>query len=611
MSTNIEVNKLSVKELLATGKKKKFVIPEYQRPYAWTEEQIQTLFDDLVEFAENIQGQEEEESYFLGTIVSYENEDKEQEIIDGQQRITSLFLFLRAIYKKFTAMTETQRAVQLRSDIENSLWMTDRLTGQVNEDSILISSRVMGETGNQVFANILKTGETDSSQQDRYSRNFRLFEQLIDSYATKNPVMFTEFISVLLDRAILLPITADSQETALTIFSTLNDRGLALSDADIFKAKIYNHLDIEDKKQFIEEWQSLDEAATGADENIQKLFYYYMFYLRAGENDRKTTTPGMRKYYAANRFEKLYRDDLLDNLSAILNLWIVVNNRVSIEEIWSENKEILQVLDTLSSYPNEFWKYPVVIYYLRHREEERFEEYFLLFLRRLAAILATRYIVTPTINAVKSDIVSLNAEAYQSMIPRFQFKLVDNVELREKLKIPNRNIINLLLKVLAYKHQENLLPNKWEIEHILPQKWDTNYFPKTPEQEVRQLVEYLGNKIPLEKKLNIIASNNYFQKKKESYQKSQIVWAKGFAQEHSKWDIEDIRVRSLRLSDELLEIFEAWGFNQQDTDFEDEVTQFEIEIPADKVDNYRIFLETLSQDDSDEKRQQFLTLLNQ
>lgn len=611
MSTNIEVNKLSVKELLATGKKKKFVIPEYQRPYAWTEEQIQTLFDDLVEFAENTQGQEEEESYFLGTIVSYENEDKEQEIIDGQQRITSLFLFLRAIYKKFIAMTETQRAVQLRADIENSLWMTDRLTGQVNEDSILISSRVMGETGNQVFANILKTGETDSSQQDRYSKNFRLFEQLIDDYATKNPVMFTEFISVLLDRAILLPITADSQETALTIFSTLNDRGLALSDADIFKAKIYNHLDVEDKKQFIEEWQRLDEAATGADENIQKLFYYYMFYLRAGENDRKTTTPGMRKYYAANRFEKLYRGDLLDNLSAILNLWIVVNNRVSIEEAWSENKEILQVLDTLSSYPNEFWKYPVVVYYLRHRGEERFEEYFLLFLRRLVAILATRYIVTPTINAVKSDIVSLNAEVYRSLTPRFQFKLVDNIELREKLKIPNRNIINLLLKVLAYQHQENLLPNKWEIEHILPQKWDTNYFPKTPEQEVRQLVEYLGNKISLEKKLNIIASNNYFQKKRESYLKSQITWAKRFAQEHSKWDIEDIRDRSLRLSDELLGIFEAWGFNQQDKAVENEVAQFEIEIPVDKADNYRNFLETLLKDDSDENRQLFLMLLNQ
>lgn len=49
MSTTIEVNKQSVKQFLETGKIKKFVIPEYQRPYAWTDEQIQVLFDDLAE----------------------------------------------------------------------------------------------------------------------------------------------------------------------------------------------------------------------------------------------------------------------------------------------------------------------------------------------------------------------------------------------------------------------------------------------------------------------------------------------------------------------------------------------------------------------------------
>ncbi|STP96945.1 Uncharacterized conserved protein [Enterococcus faecalis] len=50
MSTTIEVNKQSVKQFLETGKIKKFVIPEYQRPYAWTDEQIQVLFDDLAEY---------------------------------------------------------------------------------------------------------------------------------------------------------------------------------------------------------------------------------------------------------------------------------------------------------------------------------------------------------------------------------------------------------------------------------------------------------------------------------------------------------------------------------------------------------------------------------
>lgn len=144
MSTTIEVNKQSVKQLLETGKNQKFVIPEYQRPYAWSDEQVQTLFDDLVEYTEN----NSEATYFLGTIVAYENENNEQEIIDGQQRITSLFLLLRALYAKLESSSETE-ASYLKTQIAPSLWVQDDLTGKINFDKVLISSKVMGDEGNE------------------------------------------------------------------------------------------------------------------------------------------------------------------------------------------------------------------------------------------------------------------------------------------------------------------------------------------------------------------------------------------------------------------------------------------------------------------------------
>ena len=109
MPTTIEVNKQSVEALLGSGKTKPFVIPEYQRPYAWTSEQVETLFEDLWEFTTTSGGTERDGSYFLGSIVSYENENGEQEIIDGQQRITSLFLLLRAIYTKLISTSESER----------------------------------------------------------------------------------------------------------------------------------------------------------------------------------------------------------------------------------------------------------------------------------------------------------------------------------------------------------------------------------------------------------------------------------------------------------------------------------------------------------------------
>lgn len=564
MPTTIEVNKQSVEALLGSGKSKPFVIPEYQRPYAWTDEQVETLFEDLWEFTATSGGTEREGSYFLGSIVAYENEEGEQEIIDGQQRITSLFLLLRAIYTKLVVTPASERTAEANNfigKIEPAIWRTNKLTGTVDYKNILLASRVVNNEGNEILRTILETGKADENAKDNYSRNYRYFQELFDKHSTENPLMVYQFIYALLNQAILLPITADTQDTALTIFSTLNDRGLPLSDADIFKAKIYNQLEADAKKDFIDRWKDLDEQATDANESIQQLFYYNMFYLRALEQDTKTTTPGLRKYYAANKFKRLYQPGLLTNLSVILNLWKVINKgEVLDDESWSTNNKIKQTLDTLTSYPNEFWKYPVVIYYLRYRKEEDFEQKFGLFLNKLLAELMTKYILIPTINAVKPDILKLNSAIIASSTPKFDFKEIDTSQLEVHIQNPNRNVVRMLLKTLAYEQQDSLLPSKWEIEHIFPQKWQTNYFPDVPDNIIKEKIEHIGNKLPFEKKLNIVAGNGYFGKKKKEYSASKIAItnAMGYS-DVQDWDMDSIMKRDIRISDDIIAILNRWN----------------------------------------------------
>lgn len=564
MPTTIEVNKQSVEMLLGSGKSKPFVIPEYQRPYAWTEEQVETLFEDLWEFTTISGGVERESSYFLGSVVSYENENGEQEIIDGQQRITSLFLLLRAIYTKLVATPESERTAEANNfigKIEPTIWRTDKLTGTVDFKNILLNSRVVNNEGNEILRAILESGKTDENAKDNYSRNYRYFQKLFDRHSTENPLMIYQFIYAVLNQAILLPITADTQDTALTIFSTLNDRGLPLSDADIFKAKIYNQLEVEAKKVFIERWKDLDEQATDANESIQQLFYYNMFYYRALDQDTNTTTPGVRKYYAANKFERLYKKELLDTLFIILNLWKVINKGEEIEgEAWSKNNKIKQTLDILTSYPNEFWKYPVVIYYVCYRNEENFETRFARFLNKLLMELMTKYLMMPTINAVKPDILKLNSAIVASNIPIFEFKTVDVTQLEPYIHNPNRNAVRMMLKTLAYEHQDDLLPTKWEIEHIFPQKWQTNYFPKESDSTIKEKIEHIGNKLPFEKKLNIVAGNGYFSKKKKEYTLSKIAITNTMGtSEVMDWNLDSIMKRDLRISDEMAKIFARWN----------------------------------------------------
>lgn len=458
------------------------------------------------------------------------------------------------------ADTKTKEAENFIKQIEPAIWRTNKLTGEVDYTSILLTSRVMNNEGNEILRKLLETGKADEKAEDNYSLNYIKFQELLAGVSKDNPLMIYEFIYVILNQAILLPITADTQDTALTIFSTLNDRGLQLSDADIFKAKIYNHLAADQKPDFIEAWKDLDEKATNAGESIQQLFYYYMFYLRALDKDNKTTTPGVRKYYSANKFEKLFAENLMNNLSIILTVWRVVNKHEHFEEeAWTSNIAILQSLDTLSSYPNEFWKYPVVIFYLAHRNEEEFEDNFDAFLKKLLLELLTKYLITPTINAVKSDILKLNVEIIASARPKFEFKEIDDKQLEGRIRIPHRNAVRMLLKILAYEKQDSLLPDKWEIEHILPQKWQAAYFMNDSEETIKERIEHIGNKLPFEKKLNIIAGNGYFDKKKKEYADSAIEVTKEMSTFDSHdWKLEQISERDIRVSDAIIAILKKW-----------------------------------------------------
>lgn len=471
---------------------------------------------------------------------------------------------LRAIYTKLVATPASERTAEANNfigKIEPAIWRTNKLTGTVDYKNILLTSRVVNNDGNEILRSILETGCADENAKDNYSKNYRYFQELFDKHSTENPLMVYQFIYALLNQAILLPITADTQDTALTIFSTLNDRGLPLSDADIFKAKIYNQLEPEDKKAFIERWKDLDEQATDANESIQQLFYYNMFYYRALEQDTKTTTPGVRKYYAANKFERLYKPELIDTLFVILNLWKVVNKGEEIEdEAWSKNMKIKQTLDTLSSYPNEFWKYPVVIYYVCYRNEENFEARFALFLNKLLMELMTKYLMIPTINAVKPDILKLNSAIVASDVPAFEFKNIDLAQLEPYIQNPNRNAVRMLLKTLAYEQQDELLPAKWEIEHIFPKKWQTNYFSDESDTAIKEKIEHIGNKLPFEKKLNIVAGNGYFNKKKKEYTASKIAITRALGtSDVADWNMDSIMKRDIRVSDEIISILNRWN----------------------------------------------------
>lgn len=576
MASSIEVNKKKVCDFLAEGKEHKFIVPEYQRPYEWTEEQVDTLFDDLWEFSSSEKG--DSEDYFLGCIVFFENEG-EYEIIDGQQRLTSLFLFLRAIYVSLENGQETPESKNFMSKIEKSIWPEDEMTGEVVKSQTLLESRVVDSQYGDVLTEILTSGAAKDENEDHYSANFRRFQKRFQQASAENSLSIYRFLLNITKHVIIFPIQADTQETALRIFSTLNDRGLPLSDADIFKAKIYGFLDYEkDKEDFIKDWKALDERATEAEESIQKLFQYYMFYLRAKEGDTATTTPGIRRFYAEDKFRRLKNPELMDDLNALMDVWEVVNARMESPDLaWTSNPEIRKQLDLLNMYPNEFWKYPVGVFYLTHKSNNDFEEKFLRFLSKFAAEMIAKFLKSPTVSAVKPGVMKLNTSILESDTPSFEFGIVDWQSLRDQIKLPNKRSFRMLLALHAYTQQEGLLPPKWEIEHIFPKKWQASHFPTYDESIVNEKIEHIGNKVPFEKKLNIVASNGYFGKKQKEYEQSAIAVTKVLAsKDPSTWELPDIDERDVRVTDTILETLQKWS-SEYDTGEKDASPQMSAE----------------------------------
>lgn len=576
-AANINVNKLTVLEFLATGQKIPFLIPEYQRPYSWSDDEINTLFDDIWGFSIEHTKPNSAQTYFLGCIVSYLEKNPDnvnvRQIIDGQQRLTSLFLLLRAIYAMLeNEDNKTEEVENFINKIRPALWRENEMTGKVDRAQMLLTSDVISDSGNELLCRILETGEADPNAADNYSKNFLRFKQLYLEKSQSSPNQIFHFINALLNYTILLPIDAADQETALTIFNTLNNRGLPLSDADIFKSHLYKGLDEAGKRDFIKKWKDLEAATEKIDESIQSLFYYHMFYLRAIENDINTSIPGVRKYYLDKNKNRL-TVDVMDKLAENLHLWEVIKGREEmIDEPWSKNMDIRKMLDILSSYTNEFWKYPVSIFYMQYKHKEDFESLFLKFLRKFVVLLITRFLEHPSVSAIKGEVLKLNAQLITKDHPSFyagfdEVRVTDeHEEQAEKTRTdyliiaPQKRIERMLLKLLAYmsEDQKELLPALWEIEHIFPQTWDTKYY-NYDKEKIAESLEHIGNKLPLEKKLNISASNNYFDKKKEKYRASPIaISAKIGNSSLIEWNLDNIADEDIKIAAQVKQLFKTW-----------------------------------------------------
>ena len=490
-----------------------YVIPSYQRPYAWTPDQAGELFDDLIAFFQA----EQEEGYFLGSIVLIKTEDSAySQVIDGQQRLTTLTILLAAM----ACANHGEDKEEIRPYI---LEPGKKMEGILPKPRLSLRERDKGFFAKyiqnlQLDALIdLDPSSLDNESQVNIRANAKHFVHAV-AKALPTPENLRAFVTFLLTRCYLVAVSTASQDSAFRVFSVMNSRGLDLQPTDIIKADTIGKLKSESERQvYNDKWEEIEVELTR--EGFRDLFTYIRM-IYAKEKAKRILLEEFRTHVLPkNPNPKTFIDDVLDPFADALD-----EIRNASYTATSHAEDVNYYIKWLQRIDNSDWIPPAMLYLKEQRNKPKRVARFFELLERLAAYMhICRWNVNERIEAYAELIDDIQSGAEPDDMARFKFTDEDHECFRDALDgdiyemTPRRrNYLILRLDSFISDGAATYDPSVLTIEHVLPQKLPTNSEWKTwwPDPGERKAwVHRLANLVPLNKKKNSSAQNYEFRQK--------------------------------------------------------------------------------------------------
>lgn len=298
-----------------------YAIPRYQREYTWSRAQWDALFEDLLD---------NDLHYFLGSIICInQSQDaltvQSLELVDGQQRMTTLSLLLAAIYLSYRTLPNLGMEQQIELyNLKHKLVLKKkpdqpRLIPQVQNNNQQDYFAVLGQTG------ILDDVDTvPNAGNRRVLKAFRHFISRIERYLEHSTDTIASLQALLekVNTATLVKIEVAGHSDAYTLFESLNNRGVPLTAIDLIKNKLLAVLESKDPgsidKQY-NRWKKVIDAL-GDDYAVQERFFRQ--YYNAFKPDLKdvVSVPVATKSNLMQVYEKLIAHDAEGFLHAMIRL---------------------------------------------------------------------------------------------------------------------------------------------------------------------------------------------------------------------------------------------------------------------------------------------------
>lgn len=364
MALTLTAEQKSIYEIFSGNSK--YIIPPYQRAYSWDEEQCSELLEDI----KSSFLADEEEGYFIGNIViAKSSEEKESlEVIDGQQRLITLTLFLKILSELDSS----------NSALDDAIWIKDRRDKNKKEQRV--QTRVFEDKDSKFLRDVLAQNSEEICKikaTNRFMKNICLFNKELMEF--KKDFKIEDFANFILDKVTLLPIESTdtnqnkAREKALKIFETINNRGKPLSDSDIFKANLYSMaLNSLEHQTFIERWKKLDfecENIKLKGFDIVRIFKIYSYIIR-GEKGNKKSEIGLRDFFIKKEyspFKDKTHNEIMDDLFKILDA-IKLYESTIIDT--SENNQLSKWFQLIDIYTNSYPKDLLILFIYKNMDKE-------------------------------------------------------------------------------------------------------------------------------------------------------------------------------------------------------------------------------------------------
>ena len=539
----IEANKGILKKIFS--EEFWFIVPQYQRPYVWQEENIQELIDDLYYAFENKQNSE----YFLGALVlkrTTEKEFREYEILDGQQRLTTLCMMMAVIRDLIKKPQDKYTLSQMIYQEENELLKVP------SRNRIKYNTR--DKVKDFVKDYIIANGSTRKRDLVNYHEDTNIsvsnMAKAISTMHTifENKENLESFAVFLLNNVLFIYVSTDNTEDAFRLFTILNDRGIPLSNADILKSINIGEISEEDLDEYSKHWEYLEEK-------YHKGFDRFLSFVRTILLKNKPSSNLLDEYekniYQKNILKKGKNTiDFLIELDGIYDKIIDLND----ENLSNEYKNLVTIMK-LGLHSDEW--IPTVLSYFLKFEYYNLDEFIKKLEYKFIGDLMSN--VSPSkrrenLNNIIKTIEIVSKENIDILFENRELFDIDKNIFRKNINgdIYGKKYTKYLLLKMEYLMNDNsvYLSNYKEIsiEHVLPQNpLKKSHWRRDFTEEQRKLwTNKLSNLVLISNKKNVKLANLDFKKKKEEYLKNRMdVFnsSKIFLDKSSKWDETNLRNR--------------------------------------------------------------------